>query len=457
MIGILFNKEVLPAFIITNPSGYKIELTKDLPMRESWMGIYFKDKRIGFSNTVINQDVDSGIAGYRINETTLLKLNILGEDRFVRIRGNAFFNEDYALKNFYYKMVSGSYKIDVSGEIADNFLKVKLDNGQGKIEKNIAVKNNTLISSSIAPFLLFKKLDASKELNFEIFDPVSMAINKVNIKKIGSDLIESGGNKIEADIFEIDCYGIKTRTWMARDGDILKEESGLGFTMLKENAKDAMNISNSFLGQGRDLLSEFSLSSNLEIKDPRNVSYFKIEKDNADLEIYRDREPEIQKALNIPIEDIPQEQFVESKDDRIIKLAKEIVGAEKNSWLAAKKILKWTYSNIRKTPTLSVPSALSVLVNMEGDCNEHTVLFTALTRSLGIPTKMVAGLVYLEGSFYYHVWPKVYVGKWINMDPTLGQETSDATHIPLVEGGIKEQIELIKIISELKIEVLDYK
>src|SRR3989338_3813072 len=83
MMGFLFNKEVLPAFIIASHPGYKIDITKDLPMRESWMGIYFKDKRIGFSNTVINQDVDSGIAGYRINETTLLKLNILGEDRFV--------------------------------------------------------------------------------------------------------------------------------------------------------------------------------------------------------------------------------------------------------------------------------------------------------------------------------------------------------------------------------------
>ncbi|OIO32622.1 MAG: hypothetical protein AUJ70_05140 [Candidatus Omnitrophica bacterium CG1_02_40_15] len=457
MMGVLFNKEVLPAFIITNPSGYKIELTKDIPMRESWMGIYFKAKKIGFSNTVISQDVDSGIAGYRINETTLLRLNLLGEDRFIRIRGGSFFSENYELKNFYYKLISGSYKIDISGEIVDNLLKINVDTGAGKRETSLAIRNNTLISNSIAPFLLFKRLDADKELNFEIFEPVSMSANKVSVKKIGSEAVDSGGNKIETDIFEINCYGIKTRTWMTGNGDILKEESGLGFTMLKENAKDAVDINNSFSRHGGDLLSEFSLKSNIEIKDPRDVSYLKIERDNVYQEIIRDIEPEAQKILNIPIENIPEEQFIESKDDRIIKLAREIVGTEKNSWLAAKKILKWIHSNIRKVPTLSIPSALDVLVSREGDCNEHTVLFTALTRSLGIPTKMVAGLIYMEGSFYYHAWPKVYVGKWINVDPTLGQEMSDATHIPLVEGGIKEQIELIKIISDLKIEVLDYK
>ena len=94
---------------------------------------------------------------------------------------------------------------------------------------------------------------------------------------------------------------------------------------------------------------------------------------------------------------------------------------------------------------------------MEGDCNEHTVLFTALSRSAGIPTKMIAGLVYLDGTFYYHAWPRVYVGKWIDMDPTLGQEIADATHIGLLEGGLKEQIELVKIIGDLKIEVIEYR
>jgi len=145
------------------------------------------------------------------------------------------------------------------------------------------------------------------------------------------------------------------------------------------------------------------------------------------------------------------------KDERIIGLAKEIIGGEKNSWLAAKKISKWVHDNIKKTPTLSIPSSLDVLNTREGDCNEHTVLFTALARSIGIPVKMIAGLVYLEGAFFYHAWPKVYVGEWINMDPTLGQDIADATHIPLVEGGVKEQLQLIKIIGNLKIKVVEYK
>jgi len=284
-----------------------------------------------------------------------------------------------------------------------------------------------------------------------------MSTNKVTIKKTGTEVIKSGGNSIQADVFEIDCYGIKTKTWMTKDGDILREESGLGFTMLKENPKDAMDISAPVPGGAKDLLSEFSLASNIDIQNPRDAAYLKIEKNNSYVEIHRNAEPESSKILSLPIQDITEEPFVQSKDERIIKLAKEIAGSENNSWLASKKILRWVYGNLKKTPTLSIPSALDVLTTSEGDCNEHTVLFTALARSIGIPAKMVAGLVYLDGAFYYHAWPKVYVGEWISMDPTLGQDIADATHIPLVEGGVKEQLGLVKIIGELKIEVMEYK
>ena len=157
MMRFLFTKEVLPAFIISNPAGYKIELTKDFPLRESWMSIYFKDTKIGFTNTVISQDVDSGTAGYRINETALLRLNILGEDRFIRIKGNSFFSENYSLKNFYYKLTSGTYKIDISGRSIGHFLKIRIDTGAAYSENDIALKNNILISNSISPMLLLDR------------------------------------------------------------------------------------------------------------------------------------------------------------------------------------------------------------------------------------------------------------------------------------------------------------
>ena len=44
-----------------------------------------------------------------------------------------------------------------------------------------------------------------------------------------------------------------------------------------------------------------------------------------------------------------------------------------------------------------------------GDCNEHTALYVAMARALGIPARIAVGLVYIHGAFYYHAWPEVYL------------------------------------------------
>ena len=91
-----------------------------------------------------------------------------------------------------------------------------------------------------------------------------------------------------------------------------------------------------------------------------------------------------------------------------------------------------------------------------GDCNEHTVLYTALARAAGLPTVMNAGVVYVDGNFYYHAWPTVWVGDWVAVDPTFDQFPADATHIGFVRGGLDRQVELMKIIGRLAIDVVNY-
>jgi len=75
---------------------------------------------------------------------------------------------------------------------------------------------------------------------------------------------------------------------------------------------------------------------------------------------------------------------------------------------------------------------------------------------VGIPSKLCAGLVYNQGSFYYHAWSDVFVGGWISVDPTMNQLPADATHIRFVEGGLDKQLEIIRLIGMLQLEVLNY-
>lgn len=108
-----------------------------------------------------------------------------------------------------------------------------------------------------------------------------------------------------------------------------------------------------------------------------------------------------------------------------------------------------------KQVTFSIPSAVQVLEARQGDCNEHTVLYVALARALGLPARTAVGLVYVNGGFFYHAWPEVWLGEWVAVDPTFGQYPADAAHLRFVVGGLAQQVEIVRLIGRLDIEILE--
>ncbi|HRI89241.1 MAG TPA: transglutaminase-like domain-containing protein, partial [Candidatus Hydrogenedentes bacterium] len=151
-------------------------------------------------------------------------------------------------------------------------------------------------------------------------------------------------------------------------------------------------------------------------------------------------------------------RFIQSDDPKLIAKAREIVGDETNSMKIVEKLSSWVNDNVQTTFSARLTNALEVLNSLEGDCTEHSVLFIALARAAGLPAREVAGLIYMDGDrpgFYFHQWAKVWVGKWVDVDPTWDQSLADVTHIKLGEGDLFQQAQLIPIIGRIQVEVVD--
>jgi transglutaminase-like putative cysteine protease len=148
--------------------------------------------------------------------------------------------------------------------------------------------------------------------------------------------------------------------------------------------------------------------------------------------------------------------FIQSDHPKIRQKAREITSKEDSGFERIQKLITWIYKNIEKRPVFSVPDALATLENRIGDCNEHAVLMAALTRASGIPSKVEAGLVYLKGRFYYHAWNSIYLGEWITVDSLFGQIPADATHIRLVSGNQKQQLDLMGVIGKIRLRIIAY-
>lgn len=170
--------------------------------------------------------------------------------------------------------------------------------------------------------------------------------------------------------------------------------------------------------------------------------------------------------------------YIQSNDPEIHRIALETVGfdplkQEKRSYYAARKLQQWVYRNIvQKDFSLGFASAKDTMLSRQGDCTEHAVLLAALTRSLGIPTRVTVGLIYQQdgnsklGRFVYHMWDEVYIGnarlgEWIPLDATLPETVVDATHLKLADSPLSSVQELISLsqtvanlAGRLKIDVL---
>ncbi len=70
--------------------------------------------------------------------------------------------------------------------------------------------------------------------------------------------------------------------------------------------------------------------------------------------------------------------------------------------------------------------------------------------------RVAAGLVHLNGSFFYHAWCEVFLGRWVTVDPTMDQLPADVSHIKFVDGDMENQIAILKLIGKLEIDVLEF-
>jgi len=155
------------------------------------------------------------------------------------------------------------------------------------------------------------------------------------------------------------------------------------------------------------------------------------------------------------------EAFIESDAPEIIAEAQIAVRGVTGTRDRAERLTRYVNAILDKKPTISLPSAREVLRTRVGDCNEHTALYVAMARALGIPSRIAVGMVYIHGAFYYHAWPEVYIdegsnrGLWLPVDPTLNEFPADGTHLRLTRGGLEKQAMILPLIGRLRMRMLD--
>ncbi|MDI6704383.1 MAG: transglutaminase-like domain-containing protein [bacterium] len=472
IMTLLFIKEgVIP--VKSRTLDYKEFLLKEIPYGEEWMGIYFDKKKIGYAQTSINPHS----RGFIISNRARLFLSMLSQDIEVDIDGYSIIDKEYKLRSFSFNLLSSFHKMRIKGVRKEDRLFLSIRTGGEEIKRCIPFQEDCFLEDLITPFRRFPQLSYGKEYTVNIIDPLSLSTGTATLRVIKRERITFKDEVKDVMVVEVDYKDISIKSWVTDEGEVLRCETPLGLIMVKETELEQREFEHQVGSQRFDLIKAVSVPSNIIIKSPKKTTFLKAKVLGVDLSRYKiaDSRQKVFRntieistssfpatsSLSLPIfshkEFLKSTPFIQCKNERIIEMSKKIVNQEKNAYLAVKRLLNWISRNIEKGPTISIPSALEVLRKRTGDCNEISCLFTALSRASGIPTKICVGLVYHGDAFYYHAWCKVFVGKWLDIDPTFNQMMCDATHIKFAEGDDVIQTEIIGLIGKLRIEILDYK
>jgi hypothetical protein len=432
--------------------------------KEHWMGAYFKGEKIGYSYRKVTESGD----GYRVAEILKVSLRVRGQDKEMQTALDAEIDSRFHIISYKFIMESDT-STEINGRIYGNELSVSIITGGVTSTKTIKLKEPPSLNPFFAWDLLKKGMEPGYRTSMPFFDPGTLGQGTMEVEVLEKDSLMLTGELRDTWKIRGDFKGIESFIWINEQGDIVREESPMGFTLIMETKESAVQAGTPSI----DLIYQTAVPFNFKL--PKDTSYLKVKLTGASLkrmdinggrqtlngDILEIRKEEIVTASSADTgkaqdEFLQETLFVQSKNAAIVSMAKEIIGDEHDRLKETRMIYDWVYKNISKVPVVSLPMATEVLRTRKGDCNEHTILFTALARAVGIPSRIAIGLTYRRGLFYYHAWPEVYLDRWVAVDPTLGQFPADASHIRLLTGDIDKQVQILAVIGKIKLEGIEY-
>jgi transglutaminase-like putative cysteine protease len=474
-MGLVARRSYVPA----SSSGLAADLGR-YGAAAQWRGVYYRGEKIGFTVSQTSAVPD----GFELQEDGRLEMALLGSTRSVTIRTAARVDQRFTLKSFKFSLDPGTGPVDVSGTVDGARLVLTITTAGSSRTEHRVLDEPPALALNLSRRLVDAGLKPGHRHEFMLFDPatlrnapVTVTVGERELVSTNAGVSYSAGGGIPAFRVQTDFSGLRTTSWITDTGEVVREESPMGLISVREPARRATSKAAPY-SAGRDLIDASAVvpRGKHRILDPRDVRSLELRIEGVDLSSF-----DVQGAgqrmtgnvLNIadPRTFVPgpmdpsaprflaPEPLIESDDAEIKREAEAAVQRLRGDRARAERLTRHVHAMIEKKPTVSLPSAREVLRTRVGDCNEHTALYVAMARAIGIPARVAVGLVYVHGAFYYHAWPEVYLvegsrGLWLPVDPTLNEFPADATHLRLARGGLDKQASILPLIGQMRMTIV---
>jgi hypothetical protein len=477
---------------LTGPLPESIDVDSALLPGDDWLGAFLKDSRIGWVHVTRRIDGE----GMRLEEESVLNLKLMEIVQKVETRAWARVDKEYALQSFEFRLDASGTSFAARGHVRGTPPDIELDlavTTAGETQnRTLPLRERPYFDLNLVPSIMQRRPAAGARYQVEVFDPQSLSNRTVTVTVLRYEELEVAGRSFYAAVLEQTLAGMEEvtmRVWADQAGNLLKMETPLGLSFVRERASAARLMAErgtTEAGDAEDLLDVASVALPAAIEDQEEIETLRVKlagvrfagldlddgaqvglapvRQRLDGDVLTiERGGVVPAAAAAPADTAPEE-LVQSDHPDVAKQAAAIVasldGKAGDDEARARAIFRWVFETLDKRNVVGIPSALDVLRTKAGDCNEHTALFVALARAAGVPARSVVGVVHKDARLYYHAWPEVFLrggpsgGRWLAVDPTWAQWPADVTHVRFIRGSLSRQVELLRIMGRLQVTVL---
>lgn len=453
-----------PAEALLDPSG-------EIQLGDEWMGLYFKGERVGLMH--VAKSARPG-GGFRYEMETRLRLLAFRQDAPLDVRVGADLGPGLVLERFDFELDAGPASIEGRGRVEGKRIEMTVETGGETVERTLELDHPPVLRGNLGPLLSRGGLEPGRRMRFHAFDPMTQSDQPVDVEVIGPDTVLVMDREVSATHIRTTTAGLTLDGWINDRGEMLRQELGLGLVAVRETREQARFGLLPAGRKGADLIAATmvpveGLPTSLAKRSSLRLRLGGVDLSGFDLDDRRQslrggvltiRREAVGAGLPRPVPDPPAgslaaDGLVQADHPKIRKLAARLAGDAPDTVTAARAIAGWIHDHVERRAVVGVPSALETLDRRVGDCNEHSTLFAALARAAGVPTRVVVGLVYVEGAFGYHAWNEVLTADgWLSVDATWDQLPVDVGHVAFLRGGLGEQVRLLPVIGRLEVSAV---
>lgn len=458
---------------VSHADAQILDPSAEIQTGEEWMGLYYKDEKVGLIHVAKQQRADGG---YRFEMRTLLRTATS-----LDVQITAGLAPDLTLERFTFLVETGPAQLRGKGEVDGRAIDLTVYTGGDEITRRVELEHPPVLRTNLGPLLSRQRLEPGARFRYQAFDPLTQADQAIDVEVIGPDSLLIMGQETEATRLRTTVSGMRFDAWMNQRGEMLKQEMSLGLVAIRETEEQARWGLARTDGEGPDLANATRVAveglpkriddgTRLSLRF-RGVPLDGFQLDGGPRQRFEEGVVHVKREVIGPGAPLPvlpgddaalraalaSDGLIQSGHPRLRGAAHTVVGDASDSVAAARLLARWVHAEVRQTPVTGVPSALETLDKRVGDCNEVSTLFAGLARSLGVPTRIVVGLVYRDGHFAYHAWNEVWTRSgWLSVDATWNQMPADVGHVRFVAGGLDRQVDMLRLIGRLEVEVVDY-